>query len=369
MKSVELFSGAGGLAKGLATAGFRHSLLIDINKNACNTLQKNFLKTVVHCGDVQDYSFSGISNISLVSGGPPCQPFSLGGKHKSSSDLRNMFPYAIQAIATINPKVFIFENVKGLLRKSFQDYFNYIILCLSFPQFSKADGGHWETHYQKLLNLSSKSGASPRYNVQFKLLNAADYGVPQVRERVIIVGVRSDIKKTWKFPDPTHSKEQLLWSQHVTGEYWRRHKIKPTYHVTTQYSLETDRSSSHLLPWLTVRDALTDLPDPIADHTIADHVFRAGAKAYQGHTGSFIDLPSKTIKAGNHGVPGGENMLRDEHGQVRYFTVHEAKLLQTFPSNFTITGSWSEALRQIGNAVPVKLAHVLGEEIRKVIEQ
>jgi DNA (cytosine-5)-methyltransferase 1 len=105
------------------------------------------------------------------------------------------------------------------------------------------------------------------------------------------------------------------------------------------------------------------VPCPKSNHGINDHVLRAGARSYPGHTGSEIDQPAKTIKAGGHGVPGGENMIRYEDGTVRYFTVYEAKLIQTFPKNFVVTGAWGEALRQIGNAVPVTLSKVIGEQL------
>ena len=115
-----------------------------------------------------------------------------------------------------------------------------------------------------------------------------------------------------------------------------------------------------LLPWQTMRDALYDMPDPKSDHGIIDHIFRDGARTYPGHTGSDFDWPSKTIKAGGHGVPGGENMIRFNDGSVRYLTTFEAKRIQTFPDDFVIKGAWGEAMRQIGNAVPVLLAEKIG---------
>ena len=115
-----------------------------------------------------------------------------------------------------------------------------------------------------------------------------------------------------------------------------------------------------LKAWRIVRDALEDVPDPRTKHGIPDHIFRDGARTYAGHTGSDLDSTAKTIKAGGHGVPGGENMMRLRDGTVRYFTVYEAKLIQTFPTDFAILGAWGEALRQIGNAVPVVLAEKVG---------
>ena len=118
-------------------------------------------------------------------------------------------------------------------------------------------------------------------------------------------------------------------------------------------------------PWITIREALAGVPDPRTVEFNSEHIFRDGARAYSGHTGSYIDEPSKTIKAGGHGVPGGENMIRFENGEVRYLTIFEAKKLQTFPDDYLITGSWTEGMRQLGNAVPVKLANLIGNELIK----
>jgi len=123
-----------------------------------------------------------------------------------------------------------------------------------------------------------------------------------------------------------------------------------------------------LLPWKTVRDVLSDTPDPESDHGIIDHLFRDGARTYPGHTGSDFDWPSKTIKAGGHGVPGGENMIRFNDGHVRYLTTFEAKRIQTFPDDFVIKGAWGEAMRQIGNAVPVLLAEKIGRELARKLK-
>jgi DNA (cytosine-5)-methyltransferase 1 len=119
------------------------------------------------------------------------------------------------------------------------------------------------------------------------------------------------------------------------------------------------------LPWLTVRDAIASLPDPEREpnNGTPNHTVNPGAKAYSGHTGSPIDEPAKTLKAGDHGVPGGENMLVLPDGTVRYFTIREAARLQTFPDEYVFPRSWSESMRQLGNAVPVKLAEVIARSV------
>lgn len=328
MKSIELFSGCGGLAKGLENAGFEHCAFVEFNKWACESLRMNFDPRFVHEVDVRKFDFSTFSGIDLVAGGPPCQPFSLGGLAKAHNDQRDMFPQAVRAIRELQPKAFIFENVKGLLRKSFSAYFNYILFRLTFPDFLEKEGETWQSHSERLQSLFYPQWNGLKYRVQFKLLNAADYGVPQFRERVFIIGLRSDVSGEWCWPEPT-----------------------------VKYS---DR--------LTVWDVIKKLPDPKAKHRLRDHVFVDGARAYPGHTGSDIDKPSKTVKAGAHGVPGGENMICFADGSVRYMTVREAKLIQTFPPAYEISGPWGEALRQIGNAVPVKLAEIMGRQLFRTLQ-
>lgn len=331
MCTFELFAGCGGLAKGLELAGFDHAGLLEINHQACESLRANFNPDLVHEIDVRKVDFRAFEGLDLVSGGPPCQPFSLGGLAKAYDDHRDMFPQAVRAISEIRPKAFVFENVKGLLRGKFEQYFRYIINRLSFPDCSQRNDEAWQDHAARLNKIVDGAPYSGlRYRVEYKLLNAVDYGVPQSRERVFIVGIRDDIPIRWS------------WPKKVCEKICERK---------------------------TISDALKGLPDPksVAATRFSDHVFVDGARVYPGHTGSDVSKPSKTIKAGAHGVPGGENMLRFPDGTLRYMTVREAKLIQTFPADFSITGSWGEALRQIGNAVPVELARIVGSRLSELL--
>lgn len=380
VSSLELFSGAGGLALGMSQNGVRHEALVEWNKDACNTLRDNFKSDIVHNVDISDFEFEKFGHVDVVAGGPPCQPFSLGGKHKGSMDHRDMFPYACKAISVCTPSAFIFENVKGLLRKSFSSYFEYIILRLTYPGIEKGTSEFWEDHLHRLEKVhTSQNYSGIKYNVVFRLIDAADYGIPQRRERVVIVGIRDDIGVEWSFPKKTHSLESLVWSQFVSEDYWKRHGIKPAdvacYDGRTGSLIKKLRANSWLFepelkPWRTIRDQLEDVPPPDKEGTFhPEHILRNGARVYPGHTGSFIDLPSKTIKAGGHGVPGGENMLRTSSGSVRYYTTYEAKLLQTFPKNYNVHGSWTESMRQIGNAVPVELSKLISASVIHCISQ
>lgn len=226
MKSIELFSGTGGLALGLEQAGFHHEALFEWDKDSCENIKYNISKGYpfvkkwsVFQTDVRTVRYDGYAGtIHLVGGGPPCQPFSLGGKHQANQDARDMFPEAVRAVREIQPQVFVFENVKGLLRKTFSSYFNYILLQLQHPEVIRKENMTWQEHMALLERHHTSGGDSGlSYNVVFQLLNAADYGVPQSRHRVIIVGFRNDFNARWNFPVATHSQKALLYSKWVTG--------------------------------------------------------------------------------------------------------------------------------------------------------
>lgn len=386
MKSIELFAGAGGLAIATANAGFRHRALLEWNVNACATIRRNKAAGVPHVrdcevvqGDVSEYDFNRhAGDVEFVSGGPPCQPFSIGGKHRGMDDERNMFPHAVRAVREIRPKAFLFENVKGLLRESFANYYAYIIYQLTYPEITRRGDEEWTDHLSRLERaVTSGKAKGLRYNVVYQLLNAADYGVPQRRERVLIVGVRADLGLKFAFPTATHEEDALVYDQWVSGDYWERHRVakrgRPA--MTPRLRARVDRlsalwPSAMLKPWATVRDAISDLPAIAPGQTcekFPNHFFNPGARAYAGHNGSPLDEPAKTLKAGDHGVPGGENMLRLPNGNVRYFSVRECARIQTFPDSWVLEGSWTESMRQLGNAVPVSMAQTVAGELYRML--
>jgi DNA (cytosine-5)-methyltransferase 1 len=374
MKSLEIFAGGGGLALGVTAAGFAHAGLIEWDTDSAKTLYHNYKKfgfandsEWIFNDDIHNIVFADYAGkIDLLSGGPPCQPFSIGGKHKAFNDNRDLFSEATRTLAEIQPKAFVFENVRGLLRKSFAKYFSYILLQLTYPEIAKKENEEWLTHLTRLEKYHT--GANTKglfYNVIFRLVNAADYGVPQKRERVFIIGFRNDINGNWSFPAATHSEYALQYTKYFTKEYWEKHGIK--------YSRKEKPINVSLFdppekkPWVTVRDAIGDLPSPAAENDFYNHKFQGGAKAYPGHTGSSMDEPAKTIKAGAHGVPGGENMIVLDDGALRYFTVREAARIQTFPDDYFFPCSWTESMRQIGNAVPVKLGAVVANSVKRTL--
>ena len=389
MRSVELFAGAGGMALGVARAGFQHLGIVEYDQWCCETINHNRSRgappmadwPAVTPTDVKDIRFHELpGSIDLVSGGPPCQPFSLGGKHRGHADARNLFPDLVRAVRVVCPRAVIVENVKGLLRQSFDPYFKYILFTLTYPSLIRRPDEGWTDHLARL-ERHHTAGGELEYRVDFELLNAADHGVPQWRERVFIVAFRADLGVHWSFRDDlpkTHSSDRLVWDQWITGDYWERHRIpcadRPAVPLRSESRVNFLASSLFEpdgRPWRTVRDAIADLPDPQCDdaRAISNHRFNPGARSYPGHTGSPWDRPAKTLKAGDHGVPGGENTLRHTNGRVRYFTVREAARLQTFPDHFEFHGSWSETMRQLGNAVPVDLAFKVAQSVANALRR
>ncbi len=371
MRAVELFTGAGGLALGLEQAGFEGVAFVERDTHSCATLRLNRPRWNIVESDARRIDFEAFGDTDLVAGGPPCQPFSMGGRAKGNGDKRDMFPEAVRAVRELRPRAFIFENVRGLMRPAFRNYVEFIRLQMIYPEFPVSANVDWEQNYQRLQrhHTARKGPAGLRYRVSIHLADAADFGVPQRRHRVFFVGFREDVDAKWFFPTPTHDFDSLLRDQYITGEYWRRHGIRTGSAIPPRLRAKITELENPLLPlqdfrpWLTVRDALIGLPHPKESNSFDGHSYQPGAKSYPGHTGSLLDEPSKALKAGDHGVPGGENMLRYPNGKIRYFSVRESARIQTFPDDYQFHGSWTECMRQIGNAVPVRLAHAVADSV------
>jgi DNA (cytosine-5)-methyltransferase 1 len=363
--SVELFTGCGGLALGLARAGLHHLLLVERNADAAATVAANAARGVRHVAawpykqlDVRDVDWTAYRGVDVVAGGPPCQPFGIGGKALGPDDDRDMWPEAVRAVREAEPVAFAFENVFGMLRDRFESYVAWVKACLERPAHPRRPCETHEAHLTRILRLPKT------YEVVIQSVNAAEFGAPQNRRRILFLGVRADAG----FPPPllrrTHTRERLLYEQYVTGDYWARHGISPKGRKPL---LQPDESLVCRLarqltppvgvPWVTVRDAIHDLGEPNGEN---GHLFQDGARSYQGHTGSPLDLPAKALKAGDHGVPGGENMMVREDGSVRYFTIRESARLMGLPDEYAFPRSWTESMRQMGNAVPVQLGEAIG---------
>lgn len=396
--SIELFAGGGGMALGLDQAGFEHLAVNEIDGRSLETLSANLNGPYADegrawpllPGDVREQPWSAFTDqVALCAGGAPCQPFSLGGVHRGDVDRRNLWPAFIEVVRQTRPQAALGENVRGLTRPAFLPYLDYICDWLSLPHLLPSDGESWPQHQARLRRelKAARFSEEERYLVDRRVVCAADYGVPQLRYRLFIVAIRSDhasdwehdapTGERWQWPATTHSKDALLADQ-LKGSYWTAHglprrdiEIPRSREAAVRAALDQDE----IQPWRTLRDALkgrldgetfVSLPDPrngIEFPGINNHIGIPGARLYKGHSGNALDWPAKTIKAGVHGVPGGEHVICLDNGDHRYMTIRECARVQTFPDWWLFEGPRSEASRQIGNAVPVRLARIMGEAI------
>jgi DNA (cytosine-5)-methyltransferase 1 len=433
--SVELFAGGGGLVQAAARAGFRPLLMNEFASRACESLEANLLPGKAKPYKVKRYEVGDIlpipsegdpiplaaggiqkldmeylkdQEVDLLAGGPPCQPFSLGGNSKGDEDKRDMFPEMFRAIRLIRPKAVICENVLGLLRESFRPYFDYIKRELELPFVERKEGATWQEH-DAALKKQLKSGTTPtaeRYHVIVTRVNAANYGVPQIRERVIIVAFRSDLgvdREAFKDAVRPRYSETALINSFQDGSYWDRHPGVPQ-HVKKRVMeriappLPFDDGEDILetsLPWRTLRDALQGIregegPLPFVPLNkldrktthggFEDHIGWPDGQIYPGHTPNDLDRPAKTVKAGVHGVAGGELvMYLDRRKRVskdlgsyrrlhRYMTVREVARVMTFPDDWVLKGPRGEKMRQLGNAVPVMLGEVFTKAVSDALD-
>ena len=277
--SIELFTGGGGLALAMHEAGFRHLLAVELDARACQTLRLGPAvkwdpeaplpaalgdRWPLFEGDVGKVGFEYLKGqVDVVAGGVPCQPWSLGGAHKGYEDKRNLWPELFRCVREARPKAIVAENVKGLERPSFRPYYEYILRELSAPFEERVEGEDWRDHDRRLAKILAPGGPAydpaTRYHVKKVAVNAADYGVPQVRHRVFVVAFREDLGLgDWEFPAPTHS-EVALWRDQASGAYWKRHGIAPREGLVPA---ELPRADG-LRPWRTLRDALSGLPEPL----------------------------------------------------------------------------------------------------------
>jgi len=386
LTSIELFTGGGGLAWAMHEAGFRHLLVNELEPRACKTLRTNAATDLKPSndsldppddrwplieGDIHKVDFSRwAGQVDVVAGGVPCQPWSLGGVHKGYDDPRNLWPELFRCVRETRPKAVIAENVRGLLRPSFKPYYEYILRELEAPFEERVNGEDWRDHDKRLQKVLRVEGSpTERYDVWCLPVNAADYGVPQVRQRVFVFAFRRDLGLgDWQPPEPTHSEQALLREQ-ADGSYWVEHGMESRCQSDIDEAWEDDGRER----WRTLRDAIAELPDPLGDRVEhpdwVHHYGWPGARHYPGHTPNDLDRPAKTVKAGVHGVPGGETVMQLADGTIRYMTVREVARVMTFPDSWKLSGPRGEQMRQLGNAVPVRLGRVMADAVAKALEE
>lgn len=318
MKVVSLFAGCGGLDLGLIKAGHEIVFANDFDKDCQITYEKNIGKHF-WLGDVKQLNTKILPEYDLLTGGFPCQGFSVANLYREASDSRNeLYLQIVRIISETKPKYFLAENVPGILSLGKGEIAKMILN--DFKNIGVADGG---------------SG----YEVKMYLLNAANYGVPQARKRVIFLGVSNDIDK---------EKRDTLFQN-----------FPP--------QITNDNNNPELKPFKTLRDSIGDLPEPytkesekILNHFGTKH--KVKINGYMGNRKLDWDKPSPTI-VGRGGGTGGPVIAVHPNCQRR-FTVRETARIQTFPDNFEFYGSVSSQFRQIGNAVAVEFAKHLGKVLK-----
>ena len=307
MKIVSLFSGAGGLDLGLVQAGNEVIWANDIDKNAVETYRHNIGDHIV-LDDIKNIDVNDIPDADVVVGGFPCQGFSQANRFRMLEDDRNqLYRFFYNVIKTKQPKFFIAENVKGILSLGKGEAIKQII-----ADFEKAG-----------------------FITDLHLVNMADYGVPETRQRVIIIGQRKDLgnEMIFHFPEPTHDKD----------------------------------SKNGLLPWRSIKDAIDHFPNPDEPNDVMNHEYskyKVEYRDYTAHRRTDPDKPSPTILARGNG--GGGVCAIPHYNGERRLTVRESATVQTFPEDFLFYGVRGSCYRQIGNAVPVLFAKILGMELMRI---
>ncbi len=336
MKIISLFSGCGGLDLGFENAGFEVVFANDIDRAVWGTFEKNH-GVAIDRRSIADIPSDEIPDADGIVGGPPCQSWSLAGEMKGANDPRGRLFYEyVRILKDKQPMFFVAENVPGLVSKTHLPEFKKIIL-----EFSAAG-----------------------YNVNYQLLDARDYGVPEERKRVIIVGLHKSLGQTFAFPKPSHAKDP---ADPIVGKKQKR--------------------------WLTLQDAIADLPEAVkaCDKNKANANLAFPNQEYMNGSFSTIylsrnrrrnwDEASFTIQAGGRHAPlhpssskmkkisGDEWAFDGENPKYRRLSVRECARIQTFPDDFVFYyTAIADGYKMIGNAVPVKLAEAIAKQISAALD-
>lgn len=326
LQSIDLFTGAGGLTLGLHDAGFRPALAVEMYADACATFAGTFPGVKIEPKPVEEFDFRKFEGVDLVAGGPPCQPFSSGGKGLAAKDERDMIPQFIRAVDEARPRAFLMENVPALFGTTHQDYLAGALRRLS----------------------------GLGYELSMAVVNAAEYGVPQKRRRGFIVGLR---KGRFCFPIPTHGPRGTK-SFVPAGQVLRADVIQGEPNDSKVFYAKT--------------------PD-LRPSPFDGQIFNGGGRAIclsapchtilasaGGNKTHFIDTLNNVPPYHAHLMGGGKPRQGVLEGGRR-LTPEESALIQTFPLTMKFFGSRSSRYMQIGNAVPPLLAKVLGHALRDAL--
>ena len=310
LRTVSLFSGCGGLDLGFEKAGFDIIWANDNNKKVEQTYNTNHKHTEFIVKSIVDIQPDEIPECDVIIGGPPCQSWSLAGAGKGKEDSRGQLFYDyIRLIKAKKPKAFIAENVKGIISKRHINSFNEIV------------------------ELFDEAG----YKVTFKLLNAKDYGVPQDRERVFIVGILKELNLDYNFPEPTHTKETYITLREAIGD-------------------------------------LEDNPGECYEGSFSSMFMSRNRKRNWDQVGFTVQASGRQAQL----HPSSPDMIvvdKDKRifdpnsdKKVRRMSVRECARIQTFPDDFQFLSTLDENYKMIGNAVPVELAKAVANELKITLE-
>lgn len=306
ISSVEMCAGAGGQALGLEMAGFDHEALVEYERPMCDTLSFNRPGWNIVHGDLREFDGRKYKGVELLAGGLPCPPFSIAGKQLGPDDERDLFPTGLRLIDEIRPRAVMIENVKGLMSGPFGEYREYILGSLN------------------------KMG----YCAEWRLLNASSYGVPQLRPRAILVGVKKNIAEFFEWP------ETLKKTPPSVGE--------------TLYDLMAARG------WKDVR-AWTKVANTIAPTVVG------GSKKHGGPDLGPTRAKQAWAELGVDGIGIADEAPEKEFKGMPRLTVKMVARIQGFPDSWHITGKKTNAYRQVGNAFPPPVAYAVAEKIAKCL--
>lgn len=304
---VEICAGAGGQAIGLHWAGFEHLALVEYEQEYCEVLKQNKPEWNVICADVRDFDGTPYKGVDLLAGGVPCPPFSVASKQLGKDDERDLFPEAIRLIKEIKPRAVMLENVRGFLEPKFEEY-----------------RGHILSSIREL-----------GYKVHIKLLNACDYGVPQLRPRVVIVGLRNDIKTEFRYPD--------------------EHEAHP-------------KTVGETLKELMGANGWKGLEDWVAGASKVAPTIVGGSKKHGGPDLGPVRARRAWAELGVNGNGIANEAPSPDFEGMPKLTKEMIALIQGFPSEWQFGKRKTAACRMIGNAFPPSVAKAVAVEIKRCLE-
>ena len=305
---VEICAGAGGQALGLAMAGFVHVALVEYEKEYCDILKENRPEWPIICADVHDFDGKPYHGVDLFAGGVPCPPFSVAGKQLGANDERDLFPEALRLVREIEPRAIMLENVRGFLEPSFREYREYIL----------------------------RSIAHMGYDVQIKLLQASDYGVSQLRPRVVIVGIRNDEPGRFTFSYPAPHPEQTP----TVGALLQDLMAEAGWKGVRKWAKQADKIAPTIVGG-SKKHGGPDLGPTRARRAWAEMQVEGKSIADKAPDPEFTGMPRLTPRM--------------------------IARIQGFPDTWVFGKTKTRACRMIGNAFPPPVAKAVGEKIKEAL--